>query len=271
MQPFPSALRESNPSWMSGGRDIAFVRFGSLDSTTLMRRPWDGSAAASEIASHAASQRPFGTSSWLPSGGRAIVQIGGGRGGRGGRGGPQFTPGPPRGENSGGPAGAQGRGAAPSADLKILTLGATDSFPDFIATPDFDETSPAVSPDGRFVAYTSTSSGRQEVYVSPIPPVWRRLVSRNGGALPKWSRTGREIFYRNPGSDTLFAARVSGETDLTFGEPRVVLAGANLGSGYAPLPGDSLFIARPPAADDRRPIIVVLNFVQELERLFARR
>jgi serine/threonine protein kinase len=52
------------------------------------------------------------------------------------------------------------------------------------------------SPDGRRIAYTSNQSGRNEVYVQTFPisgATWQ--ISSNGGAQPRWSRDGRELFY----------------------------------------------------------------------------
>jgi Tol biopolymer transport system component/predicted Ser/Thr protein kinase len=62
--------------------------------------------------------------------------------------------------------------------------------------------SPAISPDGRWVAYMSDESGRFEIYVMPFSPQgsarggkWQ--VSNGGGSNPIWSHSGRELFYEN--------------------------------------------------------------------------
>ena len=57
----------------------------------------------------------------------------------------------------------------------------------------------AISPDSRFVAFTSGLSGRPEVYVSPFPdmPSARWQVSAAGGYEPRWSNDGHELFYVN--------------------------------------------------------------------------
>jgi serine/threonine-protein kinase len=58
---------------------------------------------------------------------------------------------------------------------------------------------PDVSPDGRWLAYTSTESGRPEVWVQPFPgPGPRQQVSRDGGQSPAWRNDGRELFYHSP-------------------------------------------------------------------------
>ena len=62
------------------------------------------------------------------------------------------------------------------------------------------EWQPALSPDGRWLAYSSTESGQSEVYVVafPDPTVSERTtVSRGGGEAPVWAPSGRELFYRN--------------------------------------------------------------------------
>ncbi len=291
MQRFPSTDREANGSWIPGGHSLAFVSFhvfrdslqrDSAETSTLMRRPWDGSAPPDTIMARGGpigKTALLGSNSWLPGGTRAIVQIGGtqggGRGGGRGLGAPlalNGRAGDTAAQEAAGRAGGPGPGAGVG-DLMLLTLGAPASSLHPIINTEFAETSPAVSPDGRFLAYQSNSSGRPEVYVSPIDGSARRQVSLNGGTMPRWSRTGDELFFRvqgaGAGNDTLYSAHIQRNTDLSVGEIKVVLTGASLAGGYAPLPGDTLFVMRPPAADARRPFIVVMNFAQELKRLFA--
>jgi serine/threonine-protein kinase len=69
---------------------------------------------------------------------------------------------------------------------------------------------PAVSPDGRWLAYQSDETGTAEVYVRPIDGSRRVLVSREGGTSPVWHPSGRELFYRHPKgtADVLVSARV---------------------------------------------------------------
>jgi Tol biopolymer transport system component len=60
-----------------------------------------------------------------------------------------------------------------------------------------EEWEPAFSPDGRWIAYRSTASGVDEVYVQPFPgPGGKWLISTGGGRHPVWSRNGRELFYQ---------------------------------------------------------------------------
>ncbi len=60
----------------------------------------------------------------------------------------------------------------------------------------FAERAPMFSPDGRWLAYQSTESGRDEVYVRPFPgPGSRWPISTDGGTTPTWSRTSNELFF----------------------------------------------------------------------------
>jgi serine/threonine-protein kinase len=66
----------------------------------------------------------------------------------------------------------------------------------FLRTP-FDERFPVFSPDGRWIAYASTESGREEVYVRPFPgPGGKWQISSGGGSLPRWSRVRNELLFQ---------------------------------------------------------------------------
>jgi Tol biopolymer transport system component len=79
--------------------------------------------------------------------------------------------------------------------LAVRTSG--DSTPVPVAASPFTELHPALSPDGRWLAYTSNESGINEVYVRPFPDAQggRWQVSNGGGSEPRWSRDERELFY----------------------------------------------------------------------------
>jgi serine/threonine-protein kinase len=72
-----------------------------------------------------------------------------------------------------------------------------DTTPVVLVASPFTELHPAVSPDGRWLAYTSNESGNNEVYVRPFPNTndGRWQVSTAGGRAPRWSRDGKELFF----------------------------------------------------------------------------
>lgn len=79
-------------------------------------------------------------------------------------------------------------------DLMLLDV-ATKTMTPYLATP-FMEREAQFSPDGRYMAYSSSESRQREVYVEPVPRDGRRWkVSNDYGREPRWRGDGREIFY----------------------------------------------------------------------------
>jgi serine/threonine-protein kinase len=92
------------------------------------------------------------------------------------------------------------------ADIYYRSL-AGDTTPHPVAASAAIENMQRLSPDGRWVAFTTDESGRNEVVVQPFPgPGGRIQVSASGGTEPVWSRDGRRLFYR--GSGRLMAATI---------------------------------------------------------------
>ena len=91
----------------------------------------------------------------------------------------------------------------------------------FLSTP-FAEAYPVFSPDGRWLAYTSNDSGRNEVYVRPFPgPGGKWQVSADGGVLPRWSRARNELLFEAPGNRVMVTSyRVQGDAFVPD-KPRV--------------------------------------------------
>jgi eukaryotic-like serine/threonine-protein kinase len=92
-----------------------------------------------------------------------------------------------------------------------------------IARSGFDEGQARFSPDGRWIAYVTNETGRQEVYIQSFPGLNRKLrVSSAGGIYPRWRRDGQELFYLAPDLH-LMAALLEVETtppSITPGTPR---------------------------------------------------
>ena len=91
----------------------------------------------------------------------------------------------------------------------------------FLRTP-FGELFPAVSPDGRWIAYESDDSGRVEVYVRPFPgPGGKWQISNAGGQLPIWSRNGRELFFESLDNRIVVTDYESKNESFIGGKPRM--------------------------------------------------
>ena len=107
------------------------------------------------------------------------------------------------------------------ADRDLWTVPTTgDRKPSpFLKTKDAEK-EPVFSPDGRWVAYSSDSSGRDEVYIRPFPPGDTvHLVSRVGGWAPRWRSNGQELFFLSL-DGTVMAVSIDPATGTTLGVPR---------------------------------------------------
>jgi len=81
-------------------------------------------------------------------------------------------------------------------DLWALPMRGPDRKPFSVMQTEFEEREGKFSPDGRWLAYVSNSSGPFEVYVQPFPgPGQKILISTHGGAQVRWREDGRELFY----------------------------------------------------------------------------
>jgi serine/threonine protein kinase/Tol biopolymer transport system component len=140
------------------------------------------------------------------------------------------------------------------------------------------ERMPMFSPDGRWLAYNSDESGRQEVYVRPFPGpggTWR--ISTDGGTFGTWSRTKPEIFYGLDGQ--IMVVPYAADGDSFRAEPpkpvsnvRYTVRGQTRmfdlhpdGKRIALAPAPEAFAAR---KQDR--VVFIVNFFEELRRIAAR-
>ena len=117
--------------------------------------------------------------------------------------------------------GTPGLAEAPNA-LWQMSFG-TDSEPQPLLAA--GEMMPTFSPDGRWIAYVSPQSGRQEILVrSSVGEGSRWQISNGGGVEPVWSFGGRELFYR--ADDKMMVVDIVQGTVPTFGKPRVLFEGS---------------------------------------------
>ncbi|KAB2969098.1 MAG: hypothetical protein F9K18_01885, partial [Thermoanaerobaculia bacterium] len=120
------------------------------------------------------------------------------------------------------------------------------------------------SPDGRFVAYVSDQTGREEIYLERLPQTGEKwLVSPGGGISPRWSSDARELFYAEPASrgEGMLRAVTLIERDgrLELGPPQEVAAIPS--SDYEPLPGGREFLVAAPVNEaSSAPLMLIDNW-----------
>jgi eukaryotic-like serine/threonine-protein kinase len=134
-----------------------------------------------------------------------------------------------------------------------------------VSSPAEDRT-PALSPDGKWLAYSSTISGTNEVYVRSYPQAGSSvLVSARGGTEPAWSHDGRELFYRS-GSRIMSAVHPPVATSSAFGTPQALFSGAfdfSQERNWAPSPDGSFIMIKADPTMGRQ-LRVVFNWFDEV-------
>jgi serine/threonine protein kinase/Tol biopolymer transport system component len=159
-----------------------------------------------------------------------------------------------------------------SADVYALSLhGEPRPYP-IVKTAAY-EGGPQFSPDGHWMTYTSDESGQMQVYVRPFPgPDRNRQVSTSGGTHPQWSRTGKELFYRD--GDKMMMVDVStnsGDSDLALSSPKMLFeqrysfGGSVSIANYDVSPDGQRFVMVKEESSANR-LNVVLNWFEELKR-----
>ena len=80
-------------------------------------------------------------------------------------------------------------------DIQLVPTDGGEQPTWFLKTP-FNEGQARISPDGKYVLYTSDESGRGEIYIQTFPkPGNKRRISNDGGFWPRWRGDGKELFY----------------------------------------------------------------------------
>jgi hypothetical protein len=149
-----------------------------------------------------------------------------------------------------------------SFDTWAIRLDDLDQQSTMLATP-FNEYQARLSPDGRYLAFVSNESGRNEVYVSSFPPRGLHTpASTAGGTVPRWSRDGRQLFYLSP-DRRLMAVAVQTRPDLVLGTPvsLFTLPGRRIWKDYdVALDGSRFLAIVTDVLGDEQPLTVVLNW-----------
>jgi Tol biopolymer transport system component len=145
-------------------------------------------------------------------------------------------------------------------DLTLLPLDG-DRQPRPLLAERTNENDGCFSPDGRWVVYSSSESGQNEVFVVPFPgPGRRSQISTTGGFLPRWRGDGREILYHTA-DQKLMSVEVEVEGGaLRSGPPRELFdlpAGASLDVSSD---GERLLVTRPLMQTTQTPLRLVTNW-----------
>ncbi len=220
------------PAWTPDGRAVAFVSERG-DNPDLYVRRADGTGQAELLRDE---ERTVEEVTYSPDGEWLVYRVGGQAGER---------------------------------DLYGRPMG-SDTATALVVT-EYDEASPAVSPNGRWLAYTSNETGRYEVYVRPFPNTndGRWLVSTDGGSEPVWAHSGRELFYKESGN--LMVVEVLPGATFVPGERRVLFSTQGYGAAdvhqvYDVTPDDQRFVMIQFVGEqEATELIVVENFFEELK------
>jgi Tol biopolymer transport system component/tRNA A-37 threonylcarbamoyl transferase component Bud32 len=211
------------PVWSPDGARIAF----SDRDTGILSVPADGSSQPALMFTREASKFVFPTS-WSPDGGTIV-----------------FTS-----EDRAGARGTRNR------DIWMFRTGQKAEA--VLASP-ADEQHGVISPDGKWLAYTSNASGRDEVYVRPLGGSGATIpVSGNGGAAPTWSPKGGSLYFRE--GDTVMRSTATG-SPLQLGTPTLVqsLPPGVTGMSVAP-DGRLLLVIRRDDPASREFLHILLNW-----------
>ena len=147
------------------------------------------------------------------------------------------------------------RAGSPRSQLWVLDSRADTAG--VLLAGDYDQGGARLSPDGRWLAYSSNESGRVEVYARSYPDLERKWqVSTAGGFKPHWRRDGRElVFWNPPGGErvVLSVSVVPSAAGLAIGEPRRLFVVPSDVIDLSPASDHSRFLAlvQPDAAVER--------------------
>ncbi|MCA1589450.1 MAG: hypothetical protein LC734_03475, partial [Acidobacteria bacterium] len=151
-------------------------------------------------------------------------------------------------------------------DIWVLPLfGDQRPFP-FLQTQ-FDERGARFSPDGRWVAFISNESGRDEIYVTNFEkPGERWRISASGGRSPRWRRDGKELFYLAPDKKLMSVPVKSDLATIQAGDPVALFKADSIVEGDYDVTGDGQRFLINYSEAQARPFTVVLNWTKDLKR-----
>jgi len=133
----------------------------------------------------------------------------------------------------------------------------------------FGECEPAISPNGRWMAYASKESGKEEVYVSPFPnPTGKWQVSINEGDRPRWSNDGQRLYYLDNAGNIMVAQVEGAGSSFSVGKVTQMfrIRGFKPGSVYDLFPDNKRFLVNSIVGSRLNSrLTLVQNWVEEID------
>ncbi len=223
----------TNPVWTPDGKTIAFSPQSNGRGVFVI--PVDGSAVQEQLTTDGEGQVP---QSWSPDG--TLLAF-------------------------------HGMSRATARDIWVLSLTG-ERKPRLLLGAPYNERVPMISADGKWLAYLSDESGREEVYVQSFPgPGGRWQISTEGASEPMWARRGGELFYRNGAK--LMSVDIATTPVFTAGRPKLLFEQRyvnNIGRANYDVSPDNERFLMVEAVGQQLPstrLNVVLEWFAELKRL----
>ncbi|HUP52353.1 MAG TPA: protein kinase [Longimicrobiales bacterium] len=231
------------PTWSPDGRRVVYVA-GPATDLDVWTKPADGTGSAEVLLDL---EESIALALWSPDGEWLVLRT------------------------------TTGAGNVFGRDIIAVRPG-SDPEPVPLMTAEYDETEPAVSPDGRWIAYQSNETDRFEVYVRPFPNVQdgRWQVSTEGGTSPRWAGDGRELFFKDDRRNLVVASVDAaggsfraGRPEVLFSIPSDIVVGSALTMPYDVTADGERFLMARVAGDTSGggtapSFVLVQNWVQEL-------
>jgi eukaryotic-like serine/threonine-protein kinase len=159
-----------------------------------------------------------------------------------------------------------------SAGSRLYVRGGGDTVSTRVIPGEETQRAPALSPDGKWLAYTMGDANNQRIYVSPFPnsSTAKQLVVDRDAADPVWSNRGTELFYRERGTQRIVAVPVTTTAVLSFGTPKPLFDVRSVGAltgRYALSRDDSRFLMmRSVGGPASERLTIVQNWTRDLPK-----
>jgi Tol biopolymer transport system component len=131
----------------------------------------------------------------------------------------------------------------------------------------FAEHDAVFSPDGRWIAYVSNESGRDEIYVTSFPKPGRKWqVSTAGGGFVRWRNDGKEIIYGAPNAEGMAVEVRTTADSVEIGTPRKLLQFPPNVGGDVTGDGQRLLAITVEETEKIPPLTLVVNWTAGLKQ-----